>query len=51
MADRVRMIHSVTGTIMLVPAELVDEYVKAGHKVVAERAAVPPKPAKAKDKK
>lgn len=51
MADRVRMIHSVTGTAMFVPAALVDEYVKAGHKVASEKAALPSKPAKVKDKK
>lgn len=30
---RLKMLHSVTGTTMLVPAELVDEYTAAGHKV------------------
>ena len=33
MKTRVKMLHSVTGTTMFVPAELVDEYTAAGHKV------------------
>lgn len=32
MADRIKMIHGVTGTIMLVPAALAEEFIKAGHK-------------------
>jgi len=33
MKTRTKMLHSVTGTTMFVPAELVDEYAAAGHKV------------------
>lgn len=33
MKARVKMLHNVTGTTMFVPAELVDEYTAAGHKV------------------
>ncbi len=51
MVDRVRMIHGLTGTAMLVPEALVAEYVKAGHKVSPEETSAPPKAAKAKSKK
>ena len=38
MKTRVKMLHGVTGTTMLVPAELVDEYTAAGHKVALPKA-------------
>lgn len=33
--DRVRMINLVTGTEMSVPADLVERYLAAGHKLAA----------------
>lgn len=35
MADRIEMVHSLTGTLMFVPVELVPAYEKAGHKRTA----------------
>lgn len=34
MSARVEMLNGITGTKMLVPEELVEQYVKAGHKPV-----------------
>lgn len=39
MSARVEMLNGITGTKMLVPEELVEQYVKAGHKPVKAPAA------------
>lgn len=39
MGARVEMLNGITGTKMLVPEELVEQYVKAGHKPVKASAA------------
>lgn len=51
--DRTRMINMVTGTEMSVPADLVEKYLAAGHKLAdAPAATASPKPAtKAPSKK
>lgn len=36
MAERIEMVHSITGALMAVPAELVPEFEKAGHKRTAQ---------------
>ena len=36
MTERTEMIHSITGTAMSVPAELVAAFEKAGHKCAAQ---------------
>lgn len=44
--DRTRMINMVTGTEMSVPADLVEKYLAAGHKLAdAPAATASPKPA------
>lgn len=47
------MINGITGTVMSVPADLVDTYRAAGHKLVAPAPAEEPeeKPADAPEKK
>lgn len=51
MVNRVEMINCVTGTTMLVPAQLVEMYVKAGHRLVPPAEAKPAEKPKAKRKK
>lgn len=36
MSGRVKMINRITGTVMLVPVERVDEFLAAGHKKAAD---------------
>ena len=36
MVERIEMVHSITGTLMFVPVELVPAYEKAGHKRTAQ---------------
>lgn len=50
MVKRVEMINCVTGTTMLVPAQLVEMYVKAGHRMVANEAPAPAKKQEQKEK-
>jgi hypothetical protein len=51
--EHVRMINFVTGTEMSVPADLVELYEKAGHKVIKDEkpAEVTPKPKRRTAKK
>ncbi len=51
MVERVEMLNCVTGTVMLVPAEFVEMYAKAGHKLVPPAEAKPAEKPKAKRKK